>query len=324
MSWLNYGLSKIWSEANRAARWGRDHRWIHAVHLPVRTIGVGNLQAGGSGKTPLVIQIAREAAMHGLQVGILTRGSRSEWERTGGIIRPSDVEPSPKLCGDEAALIHDQVPQAWIGIGANRVKQFQAMSTEVREASGGPFDLIILDDAFQHWRIHCDQYLIAITNAQFGDRVFRDEYRSVRPHDFLVLTKGSEFPEALKNHPRKTRVEFQLPPADPVKKYRFVTAIGDPEHARATLETAGYRIGKVDIFPDHYPFEVEEINRLLEEANAGNDRILLTGKDWVKWRAHGISLSSVDVVEPELKMLEGKSLWDRVLWDAAPKGTPDP
>ncbi len=77
-------LSILWSSASELINLLLKVGVLKGVSLGCRVMSVGNIQAGGSGKTPLVIQIAKEAVAKGLKVCILSRGYKSEWERTGG------------------------------------------------------------------------------------------------------------------------------------------------------------------------------------------------------------------------------------------------
>lgn len=308
-------ISLAWSGVNRLARQARDRRWIEARQLPVRTVGVGNLQAGGTGKTPLTIRIARDAIANGAQVAILTRGYRSYWEGRGGILAPGDPVPSPDLCGDEAALIRDRVPEVWIGVGANRILQFDQLQSAAALRTGRGFDLVILDDALQHWKILCDRYVIAVTDSEFGEQIFRESFSVVRSQDLVVLTKGADFPAELRDHPLRAHIRYRLGTPRPNRRYRFVAALGDPERARESLIAAGFPIQGMTVFPDHYEFKAVEVERILGEASELSETILLSGKDWVKWRALGVREDQVDVVEPEIEFLAGEDVWRRFLKD---------
>lgn len=312
---LQYWMSLLWSSVNRMRRKARDTHRSTSARLPVRTIGIGNLQAGGAGKTPLTIRIAREAVAKGLQVAVLTRGYRSKWEKTGGTVSPDESMPSPVTSGDEPALIRAEVPQVWMGIGANRLRQFQILEERLKKLTGKPFDLVLLDDAFQHWAIHCDQYVLAVTDAEYGARLFRDDFRSIHSSDLVVLTKGNALPAALRAHPLQVHAKFRLTNAvDPGKSYRFFAALGDPHHALQSLLQAGFRISNHVYFPDHHRFTEKEIVKLLAVADAAGEHALLTGKDWVKWKSLGIPESRVTVVEPELQIVRGEEIWNRFFW----------
>lgn len=301
--------SLLWSGVNRAARYARDRGLLESRKLPTYTVGIGNVQAGGAGKTPLTIRLARDAIAQGLQVAVLLRGYRGAWERTGGILSPYEPAPSPGLCGDEAALIRDQAPGVWVGVGADRIARFEDLQSAARLRTGREFDLVILDDAFQHWKIRCDRYVVAVTDAKFGDRIFRDGYSAISPEDVVVLTKGERFPDELAAHPRRIRARYRTKPGDPSRRYRFVAAIADPERARASLRDAGYAVADMTVFPDHHAFTLPEAEKIVEDAGALGMTVLLSGKDWVKWRALGIAVEAVEVVEPEVEILAGEELW---------------
>ena len=105
----------------------------------------------GAGKTPLVARIAhrgggaRTQSLHSLP-GLRRRVGSPQ----AGLIVPGERAPAAEVCGDEAALLHDLAGDAVIGVGADRIKQFE----RARSSRGGLPDLVVLDDGFQHWRIH--------------------------------------------------------------------------------------------------------------------------------------------------------------------------
>jgi tetraacyldisaccharide 4'-kinase len=305
--------SLLWSGVNRAARFARDRGMLESRKLSAYTVGIGNVQAGGAGKTPLTIRLARDAIAQGLQVAVLLRGYRGAWERTGGVLSPYEPAPSPGLCGDEAALIRDQAPGVWVGVGADRVARFEELQSSASLRTGRDFDLVILDDAFQHWKIRCDRTVVAVTETKFGEQIFRDRYSAISPEDVVVLTKGERFPEELESHLRRVRARFRTKPGDPSRRYRFVAAIADPERARTSLREAGYAIADMTVFPDHHGFSLPEAEKIVEDATSLGMTVLLSGKDWVKWRALGIDVEAVEVVEPEIEILEGEDLWRGLL-----------
>ena len=280
---------------------------------------MGNIQAGGAGKTPLVSQIAREANSRGLVVCILTRGYGGAWEHTGGVISPDDRQPDPALCGDEAALIHDLVPDVWIGVGSDRIASFEQIKSQLQSRSGGKIDLVLLDDGFQHWKIKKDLEVVALTSATHRQTYYRDFYSALRFADVLIWTKGQVEPAWDQMHLKagairlKVRFEIPIAPAGG-QSYWLVSGVGDPHSVELSVREAGYSIARHLSFTDHAQYTGEHIEKILKEATDSKCKVLVTGKDWVKWRALGIQGDRVVVLEPKVVFEQGYEQWTQKLW----------
>jgi tetraacyldisaccharide 4'-kinase len=301
-------VSAIWSGLSQGARMASQRGWISQTHLDARVISVGNIQAGGAGKTPLVAKISQEAIERGLRVCILCRGYRGQWEKSGGVLLPESGPAEGQLCGDEAALLHDLSPLATIGVGANRIRQFE----EAKKQRGAPFDLVILDDGFQHWKIHKDLEVVALTSTFWGDSYFRDFPQALQHADLLVWTKGGTRPPSLGKP--MVRVQYYLPPLHLQSPVWLITGIADGSSAATLASRSGISIQKQIHFTDHAHYQGDQIRTLMRQARETGCQIALTGKDWVKWRGFGIAREAVVVLEPELKLEEGKELWTTRLW----------
>lgn len=301
--------SALWSTTNAAIRYAVEKKLFTPARLKARVISVGNIQAGGAGKTPLVAQIAKEAFERGLQSCILTRGYKGQWETQGGVLSPKDRSISSRLCGDEAALLHELCPHAFIGVGSDRVRQYEL----VLQKSKLPIDCVILDDGFQNWKIQKDVDVVALTSAKRDQTLFRDWDQELKKADLLVWTKGEDRPHDFGKP--MARVRFRLPENQNKKQgYWLVTGIADGGFASYCSSEAGYQIRRHLQFRDHADYEESEIKKILKEASEHQCRVLTTGKDWVKWRELGISRSEVIVLEPELVFEEGRDIWTQILW----------
>jgi tetraacyldisaccharide 4'-kinase len=300
-------LSFVWSSLSWLARRLIALRLIHPVSLPVRVISVGNIQAGGAGKTPLVALLANEAAEHGLSVCILTRGYGGSWERDGGVIVPGESKLDVGCCGDEPFLLHELAPKAVIAVGADRLSGFRHAS----ELNRKNFDLVILDDGFQHWRIKKDFEIVAVTSKRRSEVLFRDFDSALKYADLLIWTKGESRPVVGERD--VVRVAYKLPLPVAAAKYWLITGVADHAHVRSSAEAAGYIIEHETSFSDHTAYDESTVVNALKRASEAGCRILLTGKDWVKWRQYGVEQTAVTVLEPTLEFKEGKELWDRAL-----------
>ncbi|MEK7690953.1 MAG: tetraacyldisaccharide 4'-kinase, partial [Bdellovibrionota bacterium] len=311
-------VSLVWSLLNSITRIYANFRGLR-VKLGTRVVGIGNIQAGGAGKTPLAAAIANEAAERGLNVCILTRGYRSRWEREGGLLIPGQVLSPPVAvddCGDEAMLLHQMAPKAWIAVGADRAAQF----VRATEKCSAPFDLVLLDDGFQSRQIDRDLDIVAMTSHRWWRVPHRDFPFSLKRENLKVWTKGEVRPQGWSPSP-DVRVCFStemLAKKNQGRSFWLVTGIADPEGALERLRAEGWIIRKQIVRPDHARYERDWIERTIADAETAGCVILTTGKDWVKWAALGIDPMRVVVVEPELVFLSGRETWERVLWGRAP------
>jgi tetraacyldisaccharide 4'-kinase len=310
-SLLNLLLSHFWSFSSLLVQLGLRLRLLKSARLDAFVVSVGNLQVGGAGKTPLVAFLAQEAIARGKKVAILSRGYGGAWERAGGVIAPGD-RVDVQLSGDEAALIHWRVPEAWLGVGADRVRQWKEIL-----ARGFQPDWVILDDGFQHWRIQKDLELVALTSLRRSEVLFRDWNWALRRAHLLIWTKGERMPWMPEGKPW-SRIRYRIPAPHPGQaRILLVTGVADGRQVQASLVDAGYSIAHHYRFPDHAEYPVAEVRSILNQAQKDLVSVAVTGKDWVKWKALGLSaeeLERVLVIEPELDWLEGRSSWNRVLW----------
>ena len=275
--------SALWSSGSWLMRKAVSSGILHAEKLDARVISVGNLQAGGTGKTPVVARIANEACERGLKTCILSRGYSSEWEIHGGVIEPGTQPVDPFLTGDEPALLQRLVPGAWIAVGANRVRQFKVAEKHL----GSKFDLVILDDGFQHWKIAKDLEILVMTSSKPGEKFFRDWPTQVNACDLVVWTKGDSQPR-IDGKPC-VHVRYRVGGSSQGKPIWIVCGVGDPLSVAKTAKFSGFQVGRQIALADHAEFNRHDIDRWLREAAAAGCRIAVTGKDWVKWRALEVS-----------------------------------
>jgi tetraacyldisaccharide 4'-kinase len=113
------------------------------AQIPIPVIGVGSLWAGGVGKTPVTIAVARLLQESGVRVAVLTHGYGGSRYRTGALVDPLQ-HPDPAEVGDEAAELRLALPDVPIAVGKQRVQMAHAAI-----ARWSP-DALVLDDGFQH------------------------------------------------------------------------------------------------------------------------------------------------------------------------------
>ena len=257
-----------------AYRIGMRRSW--QVGCPV--VVVGNLSVGGTGKTPLVIAVARLLAGRGLRVGVVCRGYRGTASRWPRKVRP---DSDPSRVGDEAVLLARRtgVP---VAAGPNRIAAGRIL---VRRAK---CDVILSDDGLQHLRLARDVEIVVVDGERRHGNgrcmpagPLREPLGRLASVDLVVVNgagRQGELEMRLDAGPAVNLADPNL--TRPLESFRgaavhAVCAIGHPERFFRTLDAHGVTIVRHP-FPDHHPFGEEEI-RFPDGAP-----VLMTEKDAVK------------------------------------------
>ena len=239
---------------------------------------VGNLSAGGTGKTPLVIAVAKLLARRGLRVGVVCRGYRGSASRWPRQVR-SDSDPN--RVGDEAVLLARGTGGP-VAAGPNRIAAARILFRRAK------CDVILSDDGLQHLRLARDVEIVVVDGARRHGNgrcmpagPLREPLGRLVSVDLVVVNGAA----------RSGELEMQLVTGDavslvdagqtrPLDSFRgapvhAVCAIGHAERFFRTLEAHGVTIVRHP-FPDHHPFREAEI-RFPDGAP-----VLMTEKDAVK------------------------------------------
>jgi len=239
-----------------------------------KVISVGNITLGGTGKTPLVIAIARHLRDSGKKVAILSRGYKGE--------KGSNTS-------DEIELFKRHLPDVPVFAGRDRV-------ASAREAeSGSSPQVILLDDGFQHWRIKRDLDIVTINGRNpFGNGyliprgILREPKPSLSRADLVVVTKGGRIPDEIRRVNGRAEIfSSTYAAADTAgirgKKVAIACAIGDPSSFEDTVLSLGAQIVRKFIFMDHHAYSASDVERIASEtAASGADTVMVTEKDMVK------------------------------------------
>lgn len=259
-----------------------DRGWIGVERAPIPVVSVGNLGVGGAGKTPFAAWLAAQLEGWGARPAVVLRGY-----------------------GRDEVLVHERLnPTVPVFAFARRIDG-------VRAAAAAGCRIAVLDDGFQHRRLHRDlDVLLVAVEAWRARRAllprgpWREPPAAARRADAVVLTRksaGHEDAAALRRElePVVTRAilaECRLAPAgleglhdsEPYSLAELrgsqvlaVAALAAPASFAANLQTAGADV-ELAAFPDHHEFTTAEAAALVERA-AGRP-LLMTLKDAVKLR----------------------------------------
>lgn len=262
LSWVFYLASRVRFLLYSLGVFGQYHST-----KPI--IIVGNITAGGSGKTPVVITLTRHLQAIGYTVGIISRGyGRASREH---ILINGDTTAGE--CGDEPLLIYLQTG-AVVSVSKSKVEAVQAIEHEV--------DIIISDDGLQHYALARDIEVIVdsgvgngwflpagplregVSRLRSGDIVLTQEHRTLHATGLVDArtgdTVGYESIASLEIH--------------------ALCGIAHPERFFTTLISLGLE-HTAHTYPDHHQFTAGDFNSLDISENAV---IITTAKDWVKYK----------------------------------------
>jgi tetraacyldisaccharide 4'-kinase len=263
-----------------------DRGTLRSYDLGARTISIGNITAGGTGKTPLVARVAEILADAGESVCILTRGYGRE--STGRVLVSdgSKVLVDARTGGDEPVELGlKTIGHAVVVADADRV----AAAAWAKEEFG--VTAFILDDGFQHRRAKRDLDIVCVDAMDpfgFSNTFPREPLDNLRRADVIVLTRSNLVSETSSIESRIAEFTpsaslfrgssiIQLETTKPV--YAFC-GLGNPESFFESLRQTGYQVKGTATFPDHHKYTRADLDGLERSAAAaGAEFLLTTAKD---------------------------------------------
>ena len=295
-----------------------DRSVVKKASIPV--ISVGNLTTGGTGKTPLVIWIAKRLRQNQQRVVLISRGYQAQGKsgNSGGR-------------NDEALEMEDRLPDVPHLQDPDRFRMSQIAVEELES------QIIVLDDGFQHRQLHRDLDIVLIdaTNPFGYGRLLprgllREPESSLSRADFIILTRvhlvsAGDRDATLKRIVKHasgipiatTRTEFThllqtdgtQQQIDAIKdKPVFVfCGIGNPENFSSSLKEIDLQICGQMSFPDHHQFTRDDLESLADKASqAGAAALLCTHKDLVKVGTNRIGSLPVYAIVIDVAFVSGE------------------
>jgi len=257
----------------------------------VPVVCIGNITAGGTGKTPLVIWLCSCLQQKNLHPAILTRGYKT---------KPGEMT-------DEPALLAKACGGVPVIVDSDRVRGAQ------KAVTGQSTQILVLDDGFQHRRLARDLDIIAIdATCPFGygkvlpAGLLRENPRALKRASAAIITRSDQvdvdslrdielqihkyapnLPIAKTVHRHTHAVTFQnrriaLDELKDKPAFAFC-GIGNPHAFFSSVKRTGFQIVGTETFDDHHAYTPEDMTRIYETADKrGAEVILCTQKDWVK------------------------------------------
>jgi tetraacyldisaccharide 4'-kinase len=300
-----------------------DWRLAKVSRVAAPVVSVGNLTLGGTGKTPLVEWLVRWFQTRGVRVAIVSRGYKSQ----PGVPNDEALELAGKLPGTP----HVQDPRRVV-----------AAEVALREYGAA---LIVLDDAFQHRRIHRDLDIALLDALEpFGyEQVFprgmlREPMSGLRRAGAVALSRSDAISVPMREAVRQ-RVRRLAPEAiwlevasrpsglcsaagvrgDLVQlagqRVAAFCGIGNPAGFRHTLAGCGCELVDFREFPDHHPYAAADVDSLCRWVDGLENiaAVLCTHKDLVKINVSQLGAAPLWALTIELEIMVGREEFEREL-----------
>ncbi|HZW96023.1 MAG TPA: tetraacyldisaccharide 4'-kinase [Candidatus Eremiobacteraceae bacterium] len=285
-----------------------DRGLLRARRLQGPVISVGNISAGGSGKTPFVILLGELLRARGIKFDVLSRGYG---RKTRGVLL---VDPGglPQDFGDEPLLIARRL-QAQVVVGEDRYE-----AGRFAESRFGA-QMHLLDDGFQHRGLARDFDIVLVTPEDARDRLLpagrlREPLRALRRADAVVLASGASpeaFPLSGKTVWRVRRgiIAQGIPPRPVV-----FCGVARPQTVLLQLRAAGLDPVAEAFFRDHHAYTEKDVHDLLQlkqRSEAGG--FVTTEKDAVNLGGYFEALAPLAVVPVKMELADAASAVDAML-----------
>lgn len=313
-------LSALYSAVTRTRLSLYERGTFRTTKLDRPVISVGNMTAGGTGKTPLVEFVSKTLAATGKKVCILTRGyGRQNPERQVVVSDGSAILTTPTEAGDEPYLLATNL----LGLAAviSNADRISAAHDAI-EVFGT--ECFILDDGFQHLRLARDLNIVTVdaTNPWGnGERAgqllphgrLREPLSGLSRAGCVVLTRcdqtnnldplRDQIRDLIHDRPIFESIMRPSRPQNPTHPVAAFCAVGNPASFFEQLRNSGYELVIEKAFRDHHTYTQKDVDALIDTATrAGAAGLITTAKDAVKLRSLSFSIPySVFEIEIAIK-----------------------
>ncbi len=282
---LLYLLSLLYGGAIFVRNFLYDSGVLKSKKLPVPVVSVGNISAGGTGKTSLVRYLAQELGRT-LRVAVLLRGYRRKSRGTLVVSEWGSLRAGIEEAGDEAYLLARLLPDASVVVSEER---FKGGLFAVEKLGAG---LIILDDGFQHRRLYRNLDIVLLRKRDLTDRLLpagllREPLKNLSRADAVVLSYQDVEPfefeleekpvfKMFRKFTHLLNTRFERVPLEILKDKEVIAfaGLGNNEQFFRSLEKLGFRLKEKLSFPDHYHYRDFELKK--------DELYITTPKDMVK------------------------------------------
>ena len=285
-----------------------DRGTLRARRLYGPVISVGNLSAGGSGKTPFVMLLSELLKARGIKLDVLSRG----YGRRSKGVRLVDPAGLPQEFGDEPLLIARRL-QVPVIVGEDRYE-----AGRFAESRFGP-QLHLLDDGFQHRGLARDFDIVLVTPQDAKDRLLpggrlREPLSALRRADAVVLASGASAESFPVQGGMVWRVRRGIVPQNVPQRPVVFCGIARPQSFVLQLRAANIEPVAEAFYRDHHAYGEKDVRELLDlkrRSEAGG--FVTTEKDAVNLGGYLAALEPLAIVPVKMELSDAANAVDAML-----------
>ncbi len=265
------------------------------LEFEIPVICVGNIYLGGTGKTPLSINLGKE-------LSILNK-------------KPVIIRKYYKHHKDEYSLIRENF---------KHLITKKDRKNAIKNAVQNGFDTVILDDGFQDYKIKKNLNVVCFNNQLLGNGMLipagplRESVDSLKSAHIIIINgdQNIDFERKLLEINNEISIFYSRYQLIDIEKYRgkklFVIAgIGNPENFFELIRSQNLNIIKELSFPDHYQFSKSEILNIINDARKNGYQVVMTEKDY--HRVKDYNFTEIHYMKVKLEIAEKKEFLNKVL-----------
>ncbi len=264
----------------------------------IKTICVGNIYIGGTGKTSLSIKINKILNKKGLKSCFIKKYYKNQ--------------------SDEQKLLEKN---GKLFLEFNR-------NDALREAENQGYEIAILDDGLQDKNLNCDVNFVCFNNINWiGNGMtipagpLREDLKNLKNYEHICFNGNLENIENLKKQALEInpKINIHLGKYEPInikefsptEKYLVFSGIGNHKTFISMIKNHGLEIAKDIEFPDHYKFSDNDIKKIFNLANTLNCKIITTEKDYL--RLNHSNIEKISFINSELKIIDEHKLVETIM-----------
>ncbi|MCB9058871.1 MAG: tetraacyldisaccharide 4'-kinase [Calditrichae bacterium] len=285
---------------------------IHSYDIPV--ISIGNITAGGTGKTPFTIFLADYFLKQGKKVAVVSRGYGRKSKGFQLVSDGKDLVGNPMIHGDEPCLVAKRLPVTIVAVSE---KRYIAIEYVIKNFN---VDIILMDDGFQHRSVKRDIDIVLTKEWNNMSSKFvipagllREFRFNIKRADIVINTDSMENNQSdfQARFFAEDICDFQFNKIGKLSDYSekkaiAFSAIAKPDNFFNTLTDAKIDVIQKYIFKDHYYFTQDDLDNIISQCQKnGIDNLFCTEKDMVK-------IHLINGFEQKLKSLKIRILSPRL------------